>query len=62
MLGWLPIIIAVLAFATYLALGAVRKRRKPRELRGDWWTPFEREFRAYAQRASKSSGRDHPGR
>ena len=46
------------------AIGAtVHRRRTPRELRGDWWTPFEREFRAYARQAA---GRDrerrrHPG-
>jgi hypothetical protein len=27
---------------------AVRRRRTPLELRGDWWVRFEREFRAYA--------------
>jgi len=27
-----------------------RLRRRPRELRGDWWTGFEREFREYARR------------
>jgi uncharacterized lipoprotein YddW (UPF0748 family) len=29
---------------------AVRRHATPRELRGDWWTAFERDFRAYAAR------------
>lgn len=32
---------------------AARHRRTPRELRGDWWSDFEREFRAYARAAAK---------
>ena len=38
---------------------AVRRRRPPQELRGDWWTPFEQEFRAYARQVA---GREHPHR
>ncbi len=29
-----------------------RRRRAPRELRGDWWTQFEAEFRDYCRRQS----------
>ncbi len=29
---------------------AVRHFDTPRELRGDWWPAFERDFRAYAAR------------
>jgi hypothetical protein len=44
----------VAALAIYFAVGAVRRRRTPSELRGDWWTAFEREFRSYAKRAAGS--------
>lgn len=27
-----------------------RPRRRPRELRGDWWSDFERQFRDYERR------------
>ncbi len=45
-------------------LAIVRRRRTPHELRGDWWTPFEREFRAYAAAvsgAAEGHGRRRPG-
>jgi hypothetical protein len=41
---------------------AARHQRKPAELRGDWWTPFEREFRAYVRQQSKSVHRDRDRR
>jgi hypothetical protein len=37
----------VFIFVPCAVLG-VRRNRTPRELRGDWWSKFEREFRAYA--------------
>lgn len=43
----LLIVVAVSAGA-YFLWGAFQKRRTPPELRGDWWTAFERDFRAYA--------------
>ena len=42
----------VLLAALCAILMAVRRQRTPPELRGDWWTPFEREFRAYARQAA----------
>lgn len=35
----------------YVTLADRCRRRTPPELRGDWWAQFEREFRAYAERA-----------
>jgi len=49
----------VLAGGACAIVFAVHRRRTPPELRGDWWTPFEREFRAYARHASR---RDRPDR
>ncbi|MFL5865385.1 MAG: hypothetical protein ACJ780_32230 [Solirubrobacteraceae bacterium] len=43
----------------YLAFRAWSHRRTPPELRGDWWTAFERDFRAYARRATRAP--DHRG-
>jgi hypothetical protein len=47
----LALAVLVLAMASGIcAIGVIaRRRRTPRELRGDWWTSFEREFRAYAE-------------
>lgn len=33
-------------------LSTWRRVRTPRELRGDWWARFERDFRAYTGRGS----------
>jgi hypothetical protein len=49
----------ILAGCGYIAAGCVRARRTPPELHGDWWSAFEREFRAYAARVEK--GRRQPG-
>jgi hypothetical protein len=43
------IVAIALAGGTCAILAAMHHRRKPPELRGDWWTPFEREFRAFAR-------------
>jgi hypothetical protein len=53
--------VAVLALALAGGVFAIRtiarRRRTPVELRGDWWTAFEREFRAYAQQAARQDAR-----
>jgi hypothetical protein len=55
----LVVVAFVLACGTCAILAAVRRRRTPRELRGDWWTPFEREFRAYAREVAGRERRRH---
>lgn len=58
--------IALVAIALIGALGAgvlltmVCKRRRPRELQGDWWARFERDFRAYVARSRPPSRRKPP--
>jgi hypothetical protein len=56
----LAVVAAVLSVAcgTLAILAAVRHLRTPPELRGDWWTEFEREFRAYASRANRAASQD----
>lgn len=54
----LIVVTLVLAFAAYRGAGVIRKHRTPPELRGDWWTRFEGEFRTYAERAAKSPRRE----
>jgi hypothetical protein len=48
----LVIVAICLAGGACAIFAAVRRYRTPSELRGDWWTPFEREFRAYAQQVA----------
>lgn len=48
------IVIVAVVLATYVGLRLDRRRRTPSELRGDWWTRFENEFRAYAARMEQS--------
>jgi len=45
---------ALVLLAAISILAIVRRQRTPSELRGDWWPRFEREFRAYDARASKT--------
>ncbi len=40
----------LVAAATRLAAPSVRRWRMAAELRGDWWSRFERELRAYERR------------
>lgn len=40
----------LVAAAARLALPSVRRWRMAAELRGDWWSRFERELRAYERR------------
>ena len=52
--------IAILIFATIMtmaplcicAFGRWRRHRQLPDLRGDWWTSFEQQFREYAGRSS----------
>ena len=52
--------ILLAAVALTVLLGCVAwaswaQRRTPAELRSDWWPQFEREFRAYADRAGSGA-------
>jgi hypothetical protein len=50
------VVVSIAVGATLIAR-TVRTRTTPRELRGDWWSRFESEFRDYARRtASAGSG------
>jgi hypothetical protein len=54
----MPVIALILmciavGFGAYGIVQAIREHRTPRELRGDWWSGFEREFRAYASRTAR---------
>lgn len=51
----LVLVIIALGFGVYGIIQAIREHRTPRELRGDWWSGFEREFRAYAASAARST-------
>ena len=52
-------VVLAAACGTYVIFAAVRRLRTPRELRGNWWDQFEREFRAYARRAASDQHRRH---
>jgi hypothetical protein len=45
-------IVPSLLIGGYLVLAGWRRHRTPPDLRGDWWSRFESEFRAYAERNS----------
>ncbi len=53
-------VLATWSLAGLVLAVVIRYRRRPVELRGDWWTSFEREFRAYA--AVTSGAADAPRR
>ena len=57
----LVVIGLAVAAGVYFVPTAIRKRRTPRELRGDWWTAFERDFRAYASAAARRHRRGERG-
>jgi hypothetical protein len=44
---------AALVVFGYFVVTAVRPNWTPPEVRGDWWTRFEREFRDYASTAAR---------
>lgn len=46
-----PVLVVVFAVGVRLSFPVARRARMSFVLRGDWWTGFEREFRAYASRA-----------
>ncbi len=48
-------VLAVWALAGLAIAAVIRYHGTPVELRGDWWTPFEREFRAYAKAVSSAA-------
>lgn len=54
------VIVSIAVGAAFIAR-TVRARITPRELRGDWWTRFESEFRAYARRSASPDYRRHHG-
>jgi hypothetical protein len=45
-------VIVLVSLLVCLGHRSLAHRRKPAELRGDWWTRFERDFRAYAATAT----------
>jgi hypothetical protein len=49
-----------LGLIVYGLVQAERCRRRPRELRGDWWGRFERQFRVYARTAQPRQPRPQP--
>jgi hypothetical protein len=55
--------LVLVAVAIRLALPTVRRRRLAWELRCDWWSAFERDFRAYVHSTHhrKASRRARPG-
>ncbi len=65
----MPALVLIIAF-TVLAGGAcaiffaVHRHRTPPELRGDWWSRFEGEFRVYARQSARRDRdrRDRPDR
>jgi hypothetical protein len=55
----LVLVVVTVACGTCAIVATLRRLHTPPELRGDWWNEFEREFRAYARRAT---GEDRPRR
>ncbi len=49
-------LVAAVAVVVALLVVAVRRHRTPAELRGDWWSQFERDFRSYAACGQRPSG------
>jgi hypothetical protein len=55
------LLVAAAPPGAYFVLAVSRELRTPRELRGDWWVAFEREFRAYERAAARRYQRGKPG-
>jgi hypothetical protein len=47
-------VVIALVIALYFGFRVERRRRTPEPIRGDWWSAFESEFRAYASRTETS--------
>jgi hypothetical protein len=47
------LLVVGVAAGAYFGSPVRRELRTPAELRGDWWTGFEREFRAYERAAAR---------
>lgn len=50
----IAVLLTLSLFLAAIVIAAVKAeawRRRPRELRGDWWARLERDFRAYASAA-----------
>jgi hypothetical protein len=52
---WLCLAAALIGVIAY-GMRLKRLRDTPEELRGDWWSRFEAEFRDYAQRCESPGG------
>jgi len=59
----LALVVLTVAAGTCVILIVAHRHCTPRELRGDWWSDFEREFRAYARSAAspRRARQRHPG-
>ena len=55
LLLWLALAAALIGVVAY-GMRLKRLRETPEELRGDWWSRFEAEFRAYARRCESAGG------
>jgi hypothetical protein len=49
----LILMLVAVAAGVYGIFRAISAHRTPPELRGDWWSQFEREFHAYASRTAR---------
>jgi hypothetical protein len=63
MTGTLILVAVIAGMVLYLVVLELLERRPPPELRGDWWSSFERQFRAYARggRAAPGPPNERPG-
>jgi hypothetical protein len=50
----LVFVIATAAIGAVVIAKALHARARPHELRGDWWSRFESEFRDYARRSRRT--------
>lgn len=57
----LLLVVTAVAAGAYFLARRIRRRRNPRELRGDWWAAFERDFQAYTSAVAKRRGRGERG-